>query len=100
MPVARVCRASRAQIAEALSRSIAAPGIDADEDDLLAELEGLEADDLASQMGAVDISAATAPDTGRAMPEVPVVMPEPPKQPVQMTAEERELADLEASMAM
>lgn len=90
------------EIAEALSRSIATPGIDADEDDLLAELEGLEEEDLASQIGAVDLTgAAEQGGIGQAMPSVPTPMPSvPTSAPAAMTAEERELAELEASMAM
>ena len=83
------------EIAEALGRSIAAPGVDADEDDLLAELEGLEAEDLSAQLGAVDLSEAPV-----SMPSAPISMPAAPKGAVQMTDEEKELAELEASMAM
>jgi len=80
-------------IGEALGRSVGMPGVDADEDDLLAELEGLEADDLAGELGAVNLSAVTD------MPAAPVSMPSAPTSKV-MTDDERELAELEASMAM
>ena len=83
------------EIAEALGRQVNAPGIDADEDDLLAELEGLEADDLAQQLGSVDLAAEEAPIS---MPSAPISMPAAPTHG--MSAEEKELAELEASMAM
>lgn len=87
------------EIAEALGRSVAIPGVDADEDDLLAELEGLEADDLADQLGTVDLGTEPAVE----MPSAPISMPAAPNTSVGqrgMTAEEKELAELEASMAM
>ena len=70
-------------------------GLDADEDDLLAELEGLESDSLAKQLGSVDLGK----DPGLSMPSAPVSMPSAPKSKV-MTEEEKELAELEKSMAM
>lgn len=87
------------EIAEALGRQVNMPGVDADEDDLLAELEGLEADDLSSQLGAVDLGVEDAPIS---MPSAPVSYPAAPTTAAkkEMTAEEKELAELEASMAM
>ena len=100
----------RAQDAEEiqteLSRVIAVPGLD-DDDDLLAELEGLEADDLASEMsniGLADGGTGSAAPTAAAsaplkeMPAVPISLPAAPTTTA-MTEEERELAELEASMA-
>jgi len=84
------------EIAQALGRSVNVPGLDADEDDLLAELEGLEADDLADQLGSVEIAEQPV-----SMPSAPLSMPAAPTSAVkQMTDDERELAELEASMAM
>jgi len=85
-------------IGEALSRQVAMPGIDADEDDLLAELEGLEADDLSDQLGAVDLGDMSGGAVE--MPAAPVSYPAAPTKAPAMTAEEKELAELEASMAM
>jgi len=89
------------EIAEALGRSVAMPGME-DEDELLAELEGLEADDLANDLGQVDLGAASADvgTTAQDMPSAPISLPSAPSKPVQMTDEERELAELEQSMAM
>jgi len=89
------------EIAEALGRSVAMPGME-DEDELLAELEGLEADDLANDLGQVDLGAASADagTTAQEMPSAPISLPSAPSKPVQMTDEERELAELEQSMAM
>jgi len=91
-----------AEIADAMGREVAMPGMDADDDDLLAELEGLEADALASELGntkIVDESEAVA------MPSAPVSFPDagttvPAAKAKEMTEEEKELAELEASMAM
>jgi len=85
------------EIAEALGRSVAMPGME-DEDELLAELEGLEADGLADELGAVELEAPAMP----AMPSAPISFPSAPSAPAkkQMTDEERELAELEQSMAM
>ena len=44
--------------------------------------------------------AALAPEPAVAMPSAPFSAPSAPKTAVQMTDEERELAELEASMAM
>lgn len=81
-------------IGQALAREVRLPGLDADEDELLAELEGLEAEELANDLGAVDLGAEPA-----SMPSAPISMPSAPTQKV-MTEEEKELAELEASMAM
>ena len=63
----------------------------------------LEQADLDSQLGAVDLGNSAADEEAelmRVMPSAP--MPSAPKTAVkaQMTEEERELAELEASMAM
>ena len=55
--------------------------MDEDEDDLLAELEGLEA-------------------WAKEMPSAPVQFPDAGTKEVKMTAEEKELAELQASMGM
>jgi len=90
------------EIGQALGRSVNMPGLDADEDDMLAELEALEQADLDSQLGAVNLGAADdEAELMRVMPSAP--MPSAPTAPVkqrEMTEEERELAELEASMAM
>jgi len=91
------------EIGQALGRSVAMPGLDADEDDMLAELEALEQEDLDSQLQSVNLGASQADDEAelaRVMPSVP--MPSAPTTAVKpaMTDEERELAELEASMAM
>jgi len=83
------------EIQDALSRQIDMPGLDADEDDLLAELEGLEADELATELGTVSLASDSAVE----MPSAPVSLPAAGTKKV-MTDEERELAELEASMAM
>lgn len=87
------------EIAEALGRSVAMPGME-DEDDLLAELEGLEASDLADDLGQVNLgnANAAAEQTQVEFPSAP--LPSAGTGPVQMTDEERELAELEQSMAM
>mmetsp|Transcript_713 Transcript_713/g.1917 ORF Transcript_713/g.1917 Transcript_713/m.1917 type:complete len:233 (+) Transcript_713:151-849(+) len=84
-----------AEIQDALGRQVDMPGVDADEDDLLAELEGLEEDALAADLGTVDLGADAAVD----MPSTPISLPAAGQKKV-MTDEERELAELEASMAM
>ena len=74
------------EIAEALAQ-VNVPSVDADEDDLLAELEGLEAADLASQLGEVDLSAGEVDATAKQMPDVPFSLPDAPTRA--MTAGER-----------
>jgi len=87
------------EIAEALGRSVAMPGME-DEDDLLAELEGLEASDLADDLGQVNLGNTAAEQTQAEFPSAP--LPSASNAPIrqQMTDEERELAELEQSMAM
>jgi len=89
------------EIADALGRSVAMPGME-DEDELLAELEGLEQDELADDLGHVNLGAADVATEQVVMPSAPVSLPAAPTKPVkqQMTDEERELAELESSMAM
>lgn len=97
-----------------MSRQINMPGVDADEDELLAELEDLQAEDLADGLGQVDLgpqaassgAASSGAATGTAaLPDAPLAQPFPQApmakpQAKQMSDEERELAELEASMAM
>ena len=87
------------EIAEAMSRVVSVPGVDMDEEDLLAELAELEQADLEESLGKVEIAKAEAP--GVEMPSVPenLSMPAAPTSKPQ-TQEEKELAELEASMAM
>ena len=102
------------EIGQAMGRTVNT-GIDLDDDELLAELEGLEEEDLADQLTNVSVSAAPgvgaanqtqqsaeeaeleALSAGMNFPSAPVSRPAAAKQ---MTEEERELAELEASMAM
>ena len=63
-----------------------------DDDELLAELEGLMVDDLAAELSTVDLGRAVV------MPSAPISLPAAGTKKV-MTDEERELAELEASMA-
>ena len=81
-----------AEINDVMGASIDTPGLDMDEDDLLAELEGLEGDTLTQQMGSVDLA--------KEMPSAPVQFPDAGTKEVKMTAEEKELAELQASMGM
>ena len=81
-----------AEINDVMGASIDTPGLDMDEDDLLAELEGLEGDTLTQQMGSVDL--------GKEMPSAPVQFPDAGTKEVKMTAEEKELAELQASRGM
>jgi len=87
------------EIGQAMSRPINA-GSDATDDDLLAELEQLENDSLDEALLATNHTI----DDGQAlpsMPEAPFSAPSvPTRAPATMTDEERELAELEASMAM
>lgn len=89
-----------AEIADAMGREVAMPGMDADDEDLLAELEGLEEEALASELGNTNLG-----DESVAMPSAPVSFPDagtavPAAKAKEMTEEEKELAALEASMAM
>ncbi len=83
------------EIGQAMGRAIGAA--DADDDELLAELEELEQDGLDADL--LDV-AALAPEPAVAMPSAPISAPSAPKTAVPMTDEDRELAELEASMAM
>jgi charged multivesicular body protein 4 len=98
------------EIGQAMSRTVNA-GLDMDDDELLAELESLETDDLTDQL--TDLSglgapAAKAPAMSQEEAELAALnasmdFPSAPKsQPAAraMTEEEKELAALEASMAM
>lgn len=96
-----------AEIGDALSRNVGMPGLDADDDELLAELEAevAEADaaDLTEQLSKVELKSGKGQTGGenskaKDFPDVPLPMPAAPTHA--MTEEERELAELEASMAM
>jgi len=91
------------EIQEELGRVVGMPGIDDDEDELLAELEGLEEEQLAEEIGKVDLG--TNAEALKGMPKAPqeelLSLPAAgTKKVAAMTDEERELAELEASMAM
>merc|ERR1712087_188807 len=96
-----------AEIGEAMSRGVNF-GADADEDELLAELEGLEQDGLDAQLTSVEGTASVARNEEAElekelmMPSTPFSAPSVPTTKVvqPMTDEDRELAALEASMAM
>lgn len=83
------------EIGQAMSRAVNT-GIDADDDDLLAELEGLEQEDLVASLVQVDDHAAAETIS---MPSAPISVPSAPKGKA-MSEEERELFELEQSMAM
>mmetsp|Transcript_2709 Transcript_2709/g.6726 ORF Transcript_2709/g.6726 Transcript_2709/m.6726 type:complete len:248 (+) Transcript_2709:73-816(+) len=96
------------EIQDAMGRQVNA-GLDADEDELLAELEGLEQDDLTDQLTSTNVASAPAAsrksdeerelealNSSMNFPSAPTSQPAAGKQ---MTEEERELAELEASMA-
>ena len=80
------------EIQNAMNRQMNVPGLDQDDDELLAELEGLQEAQLAAEMGKVEIGHAVV------MPSAPFSLPAAGTKKV-MTDEERELAELEASMA-
>ena len=80
------------EIQNAMNRQMNVPGLDQDDDELLAELEGLQEAQLAAEMGKVEIGHAVV------MPSAPISLPAAGTKKV-MTDEERELAELEASMA-
>lgn len=89
------------EIQEELGRVVAMPGMDDDEDELLAELEGLEEEQLASELTSVDLGSNA--EAVKEMPKAPDSLSLPAagtKKVAAMTDEERELAELEASMAM
>jgi len=97
------------EIGQAMSRSINT-GLDQDDDELLAELEELEQDDLTSQLTNTSIGAMPSAGTAAISEEDELAalgmdmaaFPSAPKTQAKkaMTDEERELAELEASMAM
>jgi hypothetical protein len=80
------------EIQEAMGRQLDLPGIDADDDELLAELDGLMEEELAADLSKVELSRAVE------MPSAPISLPAAGTKKV-MTDEERELAELEAAMA-
>merc|ERR1712146_182405 len=84
------------EIGEAMSRAVG-PQLDEDDDELLAELEALSQDDLDSTL--LDVGSTTQA-TSMQLPDAGFSMPAAPTAQVQMTQEEKELAELEASMAM
>lgn len=97
------------EIGQAMSRPVNM-GLDQDDDELLAELEELEQDDLTTQLTNVDLGQAPAANSKSAeeaelealaagMTNFPTVPQQAPAKKA-MTDEERELAELEASMAM
>lgn len=100
------------EIGQAMSRQVNT-GLDMDDDELLAELEGLEQDDLADQLTNFSVSSTPASKQTQQLaeeaelealnatmnfPSAPASRPAAAKK--EMTEEERELAELEASMAM
>jgi len=80
------------EIQDVMNNPLALPGIDADDDELLAELDGMMEDDLAADLAKVELGRAVE------MPSAPISLPAAGTKKV-MTDEERELAELEASMA-
>lgn len=83
-------------LGDVLGRSVSMPGVDADDDELAAELEGLMEDELAGNLSAFDLGTDAAE-----MPSAPVSFPSAGTAEVKgMSEEEKELAELEASMAM
>ena len=80
------------EIQNAMNRQMNVPGLDQDDDELLAELEGLQEAQLAAEMAKVEIGHAVV------MPSAPISLPAAGTKKV-MTDEERELAELEAAMA-
>ena len=80
------------EIQNAMNRQMNVPGLDQDDDELLAELDGLEEAQLAAELSTVDLGRAVV------MPSAPISLPAAGTKKV-MTDEERELAELEASMA-
>jgi charged multivesicular body protein 6 len=77
------------EVFSALARETNMPGVEADDDQLAKELEDLMGEDLTEELGKVDLG-------GQAMPSAPVDFPAAPTKA--MTQEEKELAELEASM--
>lgn len=91
-------------ISEAMSRQMQVPGVEeVDDDELLAELDGLEEEDLAKQLGTVNIGATTSSEAAPSLPTVPqsIVAPTPGKGKVEVSsAEDDELQALAESMKM
>jgi len=85
------------EIQEAMAREIANPGMEADDDELLAELEEYEQEELTAGLGKVDLGQQSE---SIALPDTPVVLPDAGKGKVAKTAEEEELELLAQSMAM
>ena len=84
------------EIQNELARTVAVPGLE-DEDDLLAELEGMVEGELANEMASMQL-----PDAGKGEVIEQDKYEQFPSAGTGkvMTDEERELAELEASMAM
>ena len=80
------------EIQNAMNRQMNVPGLDQDDDDLLADLEGLQEAQLAAELVKVELGHAVV------MPSAPISLPAAGTKKV-MTDEERELAELEAAMA-
>ena len=78
------------EIQEAMGRQLDLPGIDADDEELLAELDGLMEEELAADLSKVELGRAVE------MPSAPISLPAAGTKKV-MTDEERELAELEAA---
>jgi charged multivesicular body protein 4 len=78
-------------IQEAMGRQLEMPGV-GDEEELLAELEGLMEEELTADLAKVELGRAVE------MPSAPISLPAAGTKKV-MTDEERELAELEAAMA-
>jgi len=94
------------EIGQAMARSVNV-GLDADDDELLEELEGLEQDELNCTLTSVGKTTALSEEEQLErelmMPSAPFSAPSAPTsvpKAREMTDEERELAALEASMAM
>lgn len=92
------------EINNAMSRDVGMGGVDADEDELMQELEGLETELLAKEMGNVNVGSGSSSGAKEAsFPDAPedirMVMPSAPTKAVE-TEEEKILRELEASMSM
>merc|ERR1719440_362656 len=75
------------EIQETMSRTMDVPGVEGmDDDDLLAELEGLEQDELSAEKGKVDLSAELAPPAS--MPAAPTSQPLPSAPTSAITSDE------------
>jgi len=80
------------EIQDVMNNPMALPGIDADDDELFAEIEGMIEEQLAADLSKVELGRAVE------MPSAPISLPAAGTKKV-MTDEERELAELEAAMA-